>query len=400
MADRQGLEVVNAIAIANYDFRASGTVAKSIEIAGAVQKAGLQAELWAVRDQGAFRDRIPEGVSLVEIGRQGLPRMGRGMDLASNVPALGMALRARMPSVFLSGGNHFHIPARLALAFSARRRMLRFGIRASNSSLRPNPRTGAVENRARTANRLKYGGADFIGAVSNELTEEILSENPALDVSSIPNGVDLGRIARLMEEPFAHRFFAEDAGDLDKRPVLTTMGRITYQKGFDVLVRALSHLHYRTRARLLIIGDGSKVERQQLLELIAKLRLSNDVDLLGFQANPFGIIAKSDVFVSASRWEGSSNSLIEALACGAPLVATDCPTGNRDILQNGRYGTLAPIGNPEALAEAIARELAVRRSRGAQAAAARAFDLQSCVDQWVSVLAKNHHVALKIRRDR
>jgi glycosyltransferase involved in cell wall biosynthesis len=105
----------------------------------------------------------------------------------------------------------------------------------------------------------------------------------------------------------------------------------------------------------LILGEGS--DRANLENLIHSLGLEQEVDLPGFVSNPFAYMRRSGVFVLSSRWEGLPSVLIEALACGCPVVSTNCPTGPVEILDGERYGHLAPVGDPDALAQAILKSL-------------------------------------------
>lgn len=367
------LGVPGPVAIANYDFRSSGTVLKSIEIAGALARAGIPAELWVVRRQGPLEAQVHEGVAVIEAG-SGLRASGREADLALNIPAIAGTLRRRPPAVLLSGGNHLHLPVSLAARLSGRRRAIRLGLRASNSSRRPLPDGGGLTQPG-LPDRLKYRDADFITAVSAELAEEVRDLGVTAPVTVVPNGVDTARVRSLAAQPFDHPFL--DRGG----PVLVSVGRLTRQKGFDLAIRALGLV---PEARLLIVGSGHEAE---LRRLAAQNDVADRVAFLGFQANPFAVMARCDLYVSASRWEGASNALLEALACGLPLVATDAPTGNGEILSQGRYGTLAPLENPAGLAEAIHTELANKRDSDAQRAAADALDIGRCLDRWVALLS-------------
>jgi len=101
----------------------------------------------------------------------------------------------------------------------------------------------------------------------------------------------------------------------------------------------------------MILGEGE--ERPKLESLVRELRLEEDVSLPGFIDNPFKYMKRAAVFVLSSRWEGLPNVLIQALACGTPVVSTDCPSGPAEILEGGKWGRLVPVGNVEELAEAI-----------------------------------------------
>jgi glycosyltransferase involved in cell wall biosynthesis len=337
---------------------------------------------------GPLIERVPPSIPIVEVSGRSQAFGSRAADLVLKSPALALAIRRHRPRVFLSGGNHIHLTARYALAMSGLRRSVRFGVRASNSSQRPSGRIGPS---IPMADRLKFSGADFVVAVSRELSDEIRAMNPRLEVTCIPNGVDIRAIERLSTEPFHHPFL--DERDRRKQPVIVSVGRISRQKGFDLLIRALALLPPAVPARAIIIGTGKPEKIDALRALAAELGVSNRVDFLGFLLNPFAAMRQADIFVSASRWEGASNALLEALACGVALVATDCPTGNREVLQFGPSGTLAPVEDPQGLADAIVRELSERRPRDAQKAAASHWDLDRCVRDWAGLLQEQYRAA-------
>jgi glycosyltransferase involved in cell wall biosynthesis len=134
-------------------------------------------------------------------------------------------------------------------------------------------------------------------------------------------------------------------------PVLIAAGRLAPWKGFSDLIRAIKELSSRRYVRLLILGDGPL--RSELEALIVELDLSDVVRLHGYVENPLKFFAHADVFVLSSHVEGLPNVLVEAMMCGCTPVSTDCPTGPREVLQNGKYGYLVPVGDPVALAAGI-----------------------------------------------
>ncbi len=101
----------------------------------------------------------------------------------------------------------------------------------------------------------------------------------------------------------------------------------------------------------MILGQGRA--RERLLALAAELGVAEDVALPGFVPEPYAFMAHADLFAFTSRWEGLGFVIIEALAVGTPVVATDCPSGPREILQDGRIGPLVPVGDAAALAAAM-----------------------------------------------
>jgi len=375
-----------AIAIGNYDFRSSGTVAKSIEIAAAAAQAGLPVELWVVRKSGELLPRVPANVPIVAIAR-GKALTGRGTDLVLSLPRFAHAIRRRNPALLLSGGNHFHHASRVALDLSGRRSDTRLLLRASNSTQRMDRSPEKVAQKVRG----KFAGADGIIAVAQELGTELRDAGVETDIAVIPNGVDLDRVEQLAQAPFDHPFLRSGL------PVLVSMGRLAPQKGFDMLIRALARLRKSRDARLLLIGNGKADQRAELEALAAEEGVADAVDLLGFRDNPFAILSRADLFVGGSRWEGASNTLIEALACGLPLAVTDCPTGNREVVERGPYGTLAPVDDVEAMATAMACELTLRRDRQGQRDGARHWSLDSCLESWAALLAREYALAMAAR---
>jgi len=140
------------------------------------------------------------------------------------------------------------------------------------------------------------------------------------------------------------------------RPVILGAGRLATQKGFDTLIRAFAEIEHRPQPRLLILGEGP--DRKALLQLAAQLGVGRRVALPGFVPNPRAQMAAASVFVLASVWEGFGNVLVEAMSAGTPVVATDCPSGPREILADGSYGPLVAVGDVGAMADAIRRLLA------------------------------------------
>jgi glycosyltransferase involved in cell wall biosynthesis len=152
------------------------------------------------------------------------------------------------------------------------------------------------------------------------------------------------------EKPANHEFF------LDREPlVILGVGRLSEPKNFSLLIRAFGLVRRQMQARLLILGDGE--ERANLERLVRLLGLESDVSLPGFLPSPFPYMKRAAVFVLSSLWEGLPGVLIEALACGAPVVSTDCLSGPSEILDGGKYGHLVPKEDVEALANAIIASL-------------------------------------------
>jgi glycosyltransferase involved in cell wall biosynthesis len=146
--------------------------------------------------------------------------------------------------------------------------------------------------------------------------------------------------------PVEHPWLAKDAP-----PVVLGVGRLTEQKDFPTLLCAFTEVAKQRDARLIILGEGQL--REALREQARQLGIADKVAFPGFTDNPWAWMRRSAVFVLSSRWEGSPNTLTEALALGTPVVSTDCPSGPRELLSGGDIAPLVPMGDITALSEAI-----------------------------------------------
>ena len=190
--------------------------------------------------------------------------------------------------------------------------------------------------------------ADAIVAVSRGVAGEWskAAHIPRDRITTIYNPVVGRDLPTLARTPLGHPWF--EAG---MPPVILGAGRLVEQKDYPTLIRAFAAVRKQRPARLVVLGEGE--HRGRLEALAANLGLAAHVSFTGFVANPFPYMARAGVFVLSSRWEGLGNVLIEALACGCPVVSTDCPSGPAEILEGGEYGRLVAVGDHAALAAAI-----------------------------------------------
>ena len=169
----------------------------------------------------------------------------------------------------------------------------------------------------------------------------------------------------------------------DQRRVIA-VGSFKAQKNFPTLLRAFALLREQVDARLLILGEGE--ERPALQALVHELGLEHAVELPGFVVDTAPYYARADLFVLSSTHEGFGNVIAEALDHGVPVVSTDCPSGPREILQDGKYGTLVPVGDADALAQAMLAALHAPHDPTALKARARDFAVDTIADQYLDHL--------------
>ena len=196
--------------------------------------------------------------------------------------------------------------------------------------------------------KLFYPHADQIIGVSQAVSRDLENKLnlPEGRVKSIYNPVVDTDLIDRANLPIEHSWFQKA-----DYPVVLAAGRLTEQKDFATLIKAFALLRKNTKIRLVILGEGEL--RNDLEKLVRKLDITEDVDMPGFVDNPYQYMKNASVFVLSSEWEGFGNVLIEAMACGCPVVSTDCPNGPKEILASGEYGPLVPIENAQALSQAI-----------------------------------------------
>ena len=304
---------------------------------------GHPVDLLAIRADSAHLGQLPDGVRLVDLGvRHSLPA----------VPAIARYLRQSRPAALLAAKDRAIRAAVLARALSGVRVRL-VGRLGTNLS-------AALEGRARTVRWLRtapmraiYARVDAVVCVSEGVLADtrVLTglDSPVLRV--VRNPVVTPALFARAAEAIDHPWLADRAV-----PVVIAAGRLTAQKDFATLLRAFARARRDRPMRLIILGDGG--HRARLTALAATLEIDHVLDMPGFRSNPHAWMTRAGLFVLSSAWEGSPNVLTEALALGVPSVATDCPSGPREVLADGRYGPLVPVGDDAALAEAMLQTLA------------------------------------------
>jgi len=342
-----------------------------LNLAAGVVARGHPVDLVLARAEGPYMPQIPDGVRLVDL---------KAPRVLSSVPALTTYLRRERPAAMLSAlyANLVAVWARKLCGFPKRLVLTEHNTLAAVVRHKTDLRWQAYPSLARQF----YPWADAIIAVSGAVASELV-KTAALSterVQVVHNPIVTPELMTKANMPLDHPWFA-----VGGPPVILSIGRLTEQKAFDVLIRAFALVRKNQPARLLILGDGE--ERPALEALITNLGLGADVSLAGFVQNPYPYLLRSKVFVLSSRWEGLPTVLVEALCLGAPIVATDCPGGSREILQDGRFGDLVPVENPFRLAEAIERSMQARQGRPPHESWER-FELDFIVDRYLDILFK------------
>ena len=340
-----------------------------LDLAGGMVRRGTLVDVVVAHATGPLLDLIPKGARLVDL---------KAWRIEVCHLSLLRYLKRERPSALIST-----LPQADVVALAVRmflHKDIPLIVRATNTASQMATRPGLRWRATLTLWRRLLPSADAVVANSVGATEDLERYAPSLRcaVRTIHNPTVWPRIAEQAAQALDHPWFD------DGLPVILSAGRLVPQKGHETALRAFAEVVKSRPARFVILGEGP--DRQKLVDLSHTLKIAHLVDFAGFQINPFAYMARAAAFVLASSHEGLPSVLIEAMACGAPLVSTDCPSGPREILEGGKWGRLVPVGNWRALADAILYTLDAPVDRDALIARANAYDGESSVDQYMALL--------------
>lgn len=338
-------------------------------------KVGYEVDAVVVNARGPFIDHIPAGVNLVDLGVK---------QTLYSVPMLIRYLRENRPQAILSGLTHVNLAAIAARWLSGIKTRLVVSER-SNLTEKRKESMKLMDKISFFLINYFYPLADAVVCVSQDAAND-LKETTRLDpkkVFTIYNPLPVNEVRKLAQQKIEHPWFNEK-----RMPIILAVGRLSRPKDYPTLIKAFNIFRTRREVKLIIIGEGE--ERPAIEQYVSSSPFLSDIALLGSISNPYPYMAGTDVFVLSSAWEGFPNVLVEALACGATVVSTDCHSGPAEILDNGKYGRLVPVGDPQALADAI--ELSLDHPFPAEQGIARArdFSVEKAARQYLKVLFPDH----------
>ncbi len=369
-----------------------------LHLATGFAERGYRVDLVMARRAGRFLDEIPDSVRVVDLAAgpallafPGLLRARApgfllraalrpgGPRVLGAVSALARYLERERPDAMVASLNFPNAVALLARRLARSRVPVALTVHNHLSTAAKH----ADQWRQRLSPRAVEGlahEADHVVAVSRGVARDLAARSglPLSRIATIYNPVVTPELWKRAEEEAGHPWFEEGP------PVVLAAGKLKAQKDFATLIRAFARLRARRPARLVILGDGP--ERDALRGLAARLGVAGDVDLAGFHANPFALMRRARVFALSSAWEGFGNVLVEAMACGAPVVSTRCPSGPEEILAGGRFGALVPVGDPAALCDALDATIDSAPDRSILQRRAQAFSRDASVRRYEELL--------------
>jgi glycosyltransferase involved in cell wall biosynthesis len=295
-----------------------------------------QVELVLIRKTGPLLDECSPALHIVDLEA--------GDEYQSLMP-LTQYLRSHQPDVLLSTLSLSSIMAIVAVRMAGgdTKNIIRL---ASTTSLEKRSKSKKMIEKALI--RWLFPQAQALIAVSKGVAQDFAHYTgiPESRVHVIYNPVYSQAVLTQSEAPLDHPWFT-----IHDLPVLLAVGRLEQSKNYPLLVQAFAALQKELPSRLLILGEGGA--REEIESLVNSLDLRDRIDLPGFVSNPYAYMKQADCFVLSSDYEGLPNALIQAMACGCPVISTDCPSGPREILKEGEYGHLTPVGDANSLTDAI-----------------------------------------------
>ena len=341
-----------------------------LDIAAEFSNRSVPVDLVLVKAEGHYLDLVPDGVRLVDLNSH---------RAAASLLKLVRYVRQEQPVALLSTLTQASV---IALAAKL---MLRGNLRVVTriaNTYSEELATGTFKHRqALRLLKALFPVADGVVAVSQGVADDLKAVTPSISrkVTTIYNPVVRPQIVEQAQTPPDHPWFG-----CGTAPVILSVGRLAAAKDHATLVKAFASVVLERRARLVILGDGP--ERESLMNLAERLMVSEYVDFPGFKVNPFAYMSRASVFALPSRYEGFPNVLIQAMACGTPVVSTDCRSGPREILEDGKWGHLVPAGDWRAMSKAIIQALDNPPPSGQISARASVFSADAAIDRYLEVL--------------
>jgi len=306
----------------------------TLNILAGFDRTKYKIDLALMQRRGAFINDIPGDITVFDLNARTPLFM---------VPALRKLIRKQSYDVCYSTSGGTNVPLILATGFLTKKPTVVISERTALFA----PGKNALKQQFHYILKyLCYGRADFVATVSKALKEQLAGKLKLTEaqLKVVDNPIVNDSIGQLQTERLP-----EDVPD-GERPMVLAVGRLIPLKDHELLLRAFALvLESVPEARLYILGTGPLENRLRILA--DELGIDQDVKFIGFDKNPFRYMARCSLFVSSSRHEGMPGVIVQALACGAPVVSTDCPTGPSELIEHGENGYLVPVGDTSALAD-------------------------------------------------
>jgi len=370
-------------------FRPGGGERVMLDLTNGFANAGFDIDLLVVKPVGQYKTQIDTKVNVLSMDA------GR---LIFSIPKIISYLKKERPGVIVATDEYTHIMSLIAakLSGTGTKVVLRMGNMFSVLfSKYKRIRDKLIPLIAKTIYKYAYRVVANSQGVAKDVSE--MFGIPIEMIKVIHNPKNIEEIRSKAAQKSGHPWL-----DDKTTPVVLFVGRLREQKNLPLLIKAFAKAREKMPARLVLVGMGR--EQKRLEKLVEELNLGEFVSFAGFSGNPYAFMSKADVFISTSLWEGLSNSLVEAVVCGAPIIASDCDSGSREIIapdtdplfrikegiECAKYGVLVPVGSLKDTVAALEKMLSDSDLRAdykkKTPERAENFRLESILEQYKSAM--------------
>ncbi len=349
--------------------RGGGAERVIVNLAREFSARGHTIDIVLIEESGVYLDDVPEEVNIIDLDT---------VRYLGAVPKLARYLRRAEPDVVLSTIDSANVAAICAVQIAGV--STRVVIRISNMISTKEERGKLKHRLVHQSAKWVYPRADAIVSTSNDVKRD-LETTMGIEgekITTIYNPAMIEDIEQKKRDNINQPWFENDD------TVILGVGEFTEQKDFTTLISAFNQTLEHCDSKLVLLGQGPQEE--EIKTKISRLGLEDHVWLPGFVENPYSYMHSADVFVLSSRWEGCPNVLIEALTCNVPVVSTDSPGGAREVLEDGKYGSLVPVGDQQQMSEAIVNTIQEEEQTNTKDYIQSRFSIKRVAEEYSSIL--------------
>lgn len=333
------------VAILIGSFSGGGAERAMVNFANGLDNKGVKVDLLVGYETGPYRSLVNPGIHITALGG----------GMMRSVPKIRKWLGINAPQILFCTQPHVGIAAILSTRFRKNRPTVVFR-EATTPSRDFNFKKSLFGKAFLLLSSWLIRRADHLIATCKDAatdSQRFYRIQPN-QITPIYSSFVTDDIFEQADEPIQHPWLSEN------KTIVSTLGRVMPVKDFKTLVQAFGVVRKEIDCKLLIIGETDRDPEyfEELTQLIESLEIKQEVDFVGFKSNPFPYLKHTDVYVLSSIYEGLPGSLVQAMALGCRLVSTNCPSGPREVLDDGKFGTLVPVADHAAMATAISEALA------------------------------------------
>lgn len=356
------------------DLKGGGAQRMIVNMANEFAAGGHNVDLVLVQNEGKYHELVSKKVNVIDLGKT---------RALFSIFALTKYIKTVKPDILLSALFYVNVIAVLAkrLAPSAKTKII--VTERNHISLKAENSASWADRAAPWIVRLTYPLADAVVGISAGVAQDVQKcmNAPPDRVNWIHNPVVTDDLIENLKTAANDEWF-----EASSSPVIVMSGRLVVQKDYETALHALKKALKKQELRLLILGEG-KLE-QEIKKLSQDIDIEKNIYFKGFVENPLSYMKRADLFLLSSRHEGFGNVVVEALLCGLPVVSTDCPAGPAEILNDGEFGTLVPVADPDAMAKAILETLAAPHTPEKQKARAMCFTVEKTCAEYEALFKR------------